>query len=590
MASRVYITHAELKGRRATDEELSRLLQGITLRSCFLELGMINALLSLSDREKEYADIHRMIMEYLLPAETLELVETKFPNESADTRPVFFRHQLLTLMKRVLAESPDEGVEASGPLTEQLRHQLGEAAIVISDLLVAADQEEKLKASLAHDDALDELLVQWLPTTELVNPPEELFALVRHNSYLSKLSPSLSAQTTSTGEDLSSYFRRTNGIDPGTYAYLLHCISAYYRTQEIRDIARNTAKLRIDMGTVFSKMRLSRREIDAFFELTARSIDNLRELFRGRDAKLRPQYDFTPLREFPLVHISPTVVACVDYPFLIEKIAPGLYHTIVNRLPRVDQDAFRAVWGYVFHNYVSDLFKGVYPPSSGRFLDRAHFQTRSAYEGFDGVLDYVDSLVLMEYKGGYLTLPAKYSGAIDTFMADFNTKFGCDRGAAIEQLVRKVELMFNQDRNARRGIQDLDIRAVRSAFPVVIVQDLALRSPLVNWKARQLFQQELAKRAIDDQIAVRQLSLITIEELEFLLPYLEAGDLTMIEVLQRYTAEYRPGQHEPHENFGSALSQCVSEKGIARKPNAHVLAEYDEILNSLRALFDETDI
>ena len=170
-------------------------------------------------------------------------------------------------------------------------------------------------------------------------------------------------------------------------------------------------------------------------------------------------------------------------------------------------------------------------------------------------------------------------------MADFNLKFGRQAGAAIEQLSRKLELMFNANPRERHVIPDLDIRNVRSVFPVLIGQDLALRSPMMNWKARQVFDQEFSGRTIGERVTVKPLSLMTIEELEFLLPYLEAGDLTMVEVLSEYTSEYRAGHYEPHENFASKLLKFINERRIERRPNTRLLAEYDVIHEQLLALF-----
>lgn len=230
----------------------------------------------------------------------------------------------------------------------------------------------------------------------------------------------------------------------------------------------------------------------------------------------------------------------------------------------------------------------VYPPLSHRFHDREHFQrVASEYEAFDGVITYGDCIVAMEYKGGYLTLSAKYSGEIRRFLEDFDMKFGRQRKAGIEQLARKLTLMFNADPTARRNIPDLDLRHVTTIFPVLIVQDLALRSRFVNWKARQLFTQEMQGRPIDPLVSVRHLSVITVEELEVLLPFLEAGDFTFADVLCAYAAEYRTPYYQPHEGFQDVLSKFLTERGLRTRINERIMKQHDQIDVSLRQMFNE---
>lgn len=156
-------------------------------------------------------------------------------------------------------------------------------------------------------------------------------------------------------------------------------------------------------------------------------------------------------------------------------------------------------------------------------------------------------------------------------------------GAGVEQLVRKLEIVFNADRAARKRFAQLNVDAVRRVYPVLVVQDTSLQIGLANWRLKRWFEEERASRRIDRDVVVRPLSLLTVENLERLLSYVEASDFAFTDILD----EYGLGEYQPHESFQDVLINFRRKRGIKSRPNERILRSYDELHDSMKSLFSE---
>ena len=106
---------------------------------------------------------------------------------------------------------------------------------------------------------------------------------------------------------------------------------------------------------------------------------------------------------------------------------------------------------------------------------------------------------------------------------------------------------------------------------MIIVQDLALQIGLANYKVRQQFTRELAGRTLSNEIRVMPLSLITVENLEKVIPYL--GDFVFTQILDQYVSP----KHEPLYTFENALATFIRENGVAHRDNQWILQRRSEL-------------
>jgi hypothetical protein len=230
----------------------------------------------------------------------------------------------------------------------------------------------------------------------------------------------------------------------------------------------------------------------------------------------------------------------------------------------------------------------------GRFYDSPKWQSpkaRRGKEAFDGALDCGDALIVMEYKGKYLELSAKYSGRREALLEDLDARFG----EGVRQLAQNLEIVFNNDPAQERHTfsetsENGDVvleysleaaRRVKRIYPVLIVQDFSLQIGFANRELRNSFESEIANRHIDPEL-VKPLSLLTAEDLENLLPYLDQVSFT--DILDEYVQP-----HEPIFRFRHIFSQFLKRKGIGRRPNEWIDRKFDELHASSMELFSVLD-
>lgn len=302
-------------------------------------------------------------------------------------------------------------------------------------------------------------------------------------------------------------------------------------------------------------MNVSSEQLAAVFKLVASDITELQERVRieAENRALLACHGFREFRERPLVYTSEarSIATVLDMGFLIEKMSSGVFHTIAevlrgNDRPEEIRDRNRFIrryWGEVFEIYVSERFAEVFKWS------RTHFHPSPTYDSprrkrgeqsFDGLINYGGAVIAMEYKGKFLKLEAKYGEDSKVLIEDLNERFG----KGVRQLAENMEFAFNQNQDLRAScsvkdtngssilsLSNDDINGFSSIYPVMIVQESALRIGFANRWLRKLFSDEIAQRSVDLS-RIRPLSLISIEDLEAINPYLH--DISLVAILDEY--------------------------------------------------------
>jgi hypothetical protein len=223
---------------------------------------------------------------------------------------------------------------------------------------------------------------------------------------------------------------------------------------------------------------------------------------------------------------------CINPSFLLEKLSTGLNWTIVNSFGgnRTKSGKALEAFGLLFERYVDRLMQQIYPFKMRLFSSFPHFA--NGEEAFDGALCMGDHLIAFEYKGGGLTLEAKYSGKIRLFERELDRKFGVGKEGGVFQLARKIEVLFHSDRSRRYRIPDLDdlTSKITKITPVLVVQEPFLRGDFLNWMLDCRFRKLIQKSKVK-AIEIAPLQVIDIESLERLKPNLIARDFSLDQCL-----------------------------------------------------------
>lgn len=602
------ISYFEITGKKPTEDSLRRVITSFRRDPTFFMLAALNMMLSLFGSDlKKYRHLQGFLVNNLIRGELRPRVLRAASLGSEHFRPIFNRWHMLMLMKRVLLEAPEEGeFDPNKEGEAEAKYKIGDACLMLGDFLVTPEQEERLKKKGGEDErerVHDELMTQWLPPFELANPPDEGLAVARSDEYANLFEKDLARFRFTDGQSLEERFKELTGISLRRYLWLL--LGAYALCLDLRssthdDLNENMTRLNFGKALIFSKMNVTLEEARAFFD---RIVSDLTALKEGveQDAQTgrMPQYDFTTFRSYPLVHnsVKKQNYTCLDFSFLIEKIGAGVYHTIFGSLPAgdPDRDRFQIYWGEIFERYINDRLRETSPVLSLGFYASTFFDKpwskRQEAEAFDGAFDYGDALVVMEYKGGYLNLDAKYSGVAEKLLGDIAKKIGEDKG--IKQLARGIDRLFNKDEGTRDTFSELDEKRrrrvrqfgdddalrVKSVYPVIVVQDLALGLGFVNRRLRRQFSSKIAGCNLRPDVRVHPLSLLTIEDLEVLIPHLDG--ITLTDILDEYGRDV----HEPRSTFHGIFQKYLRRRGIKPRVNDWSQRRFGEVIKAIKKQF-----
>ena len=193
------------------------------------------------------------------------------------------------------------------------------------------------------------------------------------------------------------------------------------------------------------------------------------------------------------------------------------------------------------------------------------------------------------HRGKYLDLGAKYSGDRELFLADLKSKKRIGKG--VYQFADNLERVFDNAQGAVRRtfhqrddqgnptkrFELKDIGRVKRIYPVIIHQDFSLRLNCVNRIMAAFFQEEIAKKSVHRKL-VRPLSLLSIEEVEVIIPYLTA--IPLPDILEEY-AKY----DDPLTTFDRIFSAFLRRRRIKSRRSEWIDRHSDEIWQEMRDLF-----
>jgi len=194
-------------------------------------------------------------------------------------------------------------------------------------------------------------------------------------------------------------------------------------------------------------------------------------------------------------------VKCDDRPdlaFVVEKCHTGVQWAIHDKLPTKRRQTVFNAWGVLFEEYVHWLLEGMRTDLPIRYI-RAPKWRNTNVESFDGILLQGDVLMPAEYKGGFLSRSARYSGNSKDLLKELDAKFatGCD------QLADKIGALFTEEDIARKELEELPLDHIRSIVPVLVLQDHIFRVPFLNWYLNKKFQERLRRSRLRAGVFVR---------------------------------------------------------------------------------------
>jgi hypothetical protein len=150
-------------------------------------------------------------------------------------------------------------------------------------------------------------------------------------------------------------------------------------------------------------------------------------------------------------------------------------------------------------------------------------------KSFDGLLIRARTVVVFEFKGGFLTQEVRYSSDPEKFVDDLKLKFG--KGG--NQLSRDIGQSFPPGKEGRQLLDVAVPPKVEFVLPILVVQDAMLRLPFVHYFLNQEFQNARSLSPVRNGIEVLPLKVIQITSLEGLVEMADVLGLDIVSTLFR---------------------------------------------------------
>ena len=415
------------------------------------------------------------------------------------------------------------------PDTAQERHKTGELFLFANQFF---DSDPLVKEPL--DD--EQMMLIFASTWDLLNRRDLAYTMTRMYEILSEAMKGTSPKIADLRKKLfGNTLPTVNGMSVEDFRAIIFALFAWAQST-----VRTSPRLFFDQRTLLQNFPLAEPSLNNVVAARAKGLDELRAALgvatdtTGFESDLKSvrflANRVNVFREFPMLRLDDNQFAILDLQFLAELLSQGVYWAIFKGLPGEKRGMFREMWGHAFERYTINLLEHFYPPPSGCL------RAGILYAGgeVDALLDFGRYVVPMEIKSSLLTETAKRGGNLAALLADVDKKFVRDEYGDPKAVVQ----LASATKAIRRGLLNVTIPNSR-IYPVLVTDEVCVEAPGFNSYLNAKFNAELT-----DNTNVAPLTVLSIGELEELLPYLQAGRFDLATLLSaRFVADKEP----PHE-------------------------------------------
>lgn len=572
----VFKSYKEVSGEDAAAVKYWETLHELPLNGGLSTLSAINLILAIAPINK---DVHDALNRTFLREEYLRnLVNLKEDGPQPDIEIIFSRCGVLANLKALLAVASDE---ADSPQALDL-HLIGDAGLLCNNYVGSAEIKE------GKNSASDmELLMEALPTWELDNPRSVPYGLTRVVRMIKEYLPGDDQKVTALRQaiNLDPSALRYDGLDIEDYIAIIFGIYAHGKTLKPESVFSKPAEAIIDPKTFFSKINFPQEKFEQFLSARSLPVQGFREKITAGVGWDKENFfaaveldqfanDTLVFKTYPLLRFDDGRELILDIQYVSEILIYGLYWRIVDDLQGKQKDIFISLWGRLLELYLFDLFSHFYPETS-QFLS-----TEVDYEGgqIDALLDFGPDVVIFEFKASLLRDQTKNSRDIKLFEEEVTRKF-------IENDKKRPKAL-RQLASAAIAIRNGEVKTAMKperVYPVVVGYEPVLESFSVNTYLQQRFREFVAKK--ENDVVVQPITVMSVDELEKLLPNIQAGTCTWMELLNERFDDDRVRAFSVHQT----LYDLCQKKRTEFERNSFLLAGFDEIFSTIFSRYEGKD-
>ncbi|MGB7284507.1 MAG: hypothetical protein WBE13_19740 [Candidatus Acidiferrum sp.] len=570
-----YPSWKEMFGRRPTDAELLDEIRLLETRTVVPILAWINLLLVLDrfhSNEQSTYELQTFLVNRFLDDDLFARLRDTFGQERLVIRRPFHSFQVLTLMKRVIADGTNIG-ELRTHIDNESAYRLGRCLMMINDFLVTPENISAISPNRPPTKRKIALQLQLGSGLEVNNPPLIHSSIVRSDMIFGDL-----AKRSLRPTSLRNAFERSCGMTLEDYVDHILGLLTYYITLDYHKLIEDPGLACIAVKTFFAEA--PQDIVGRFWLMECMTMEELETSVRER-SRLKPHHDFIALRKKPFVETGQENVIPLHLGFVQEKLESGLFWAVFNSLQsREDRSLLFTEWGHLFEEYVSQTLAQSLAGSPENYVPFPTFSDNGE-EAFDGIVSAGEFIVVMEYKGGFLNANAKYAENEDEFVRDVDRKFGGQRGGGVEQLVRKISAVFADRPANRRSLNGLDTSAIKIVIPVLVVQDSFVGSEITASYLADVFETLRCKERLNPSITCTSMQVMDISDIEILRPFLLVRKISLTQCLLERARMDGVGLR----SFRDFFRQYLRHKNVGWVFDDETMARFEQIMDRISRRF-----
>jgi hypothetical protein len=490
-------------------------------------------------------------------------------HRGAGAPTVFFRGQMLELMRWAARYSRDSPTDGTTFIDRENRSRFVEAALIAGVLWSQRVYGSRLSGGDEIETLRRRAVGPFRKGVEEGNLAPHLGVTLGRgwslfNDYFPRWYPDFAKEfQEATGLTLEQYLTCTTGL--ATYTIFNKAEGPLFVTQTV---AAATAYREI---------------LPTYFALEAQTSARLATaLWDDFDRK-----GYRPLRDRPIMVLEDGRGMILDPTFYSERISIGpLFHLVAGAAARRGKDnQIFGAFGNAFESYAIDILRRMYPSRAG-LVDRLACSVigRDAsgreFE-IDVSLNDVTEAVIFEIKGVFLPESAILDEPEEKFLDILRAKYGAspgERDKGVAQLARSIGAIARGEWLGLKG----EFRDVKRLYPVLVAHDVRMGAPGLGHFLAEEFTRLLGTIPAGTQVA--PLTVMTIDDLENMES--SVGAFSMVNLLADYTRSC-PDRIR-------SLHNCIvySDYGPKILPSADLIRSSTELIERVQKQFfpPKTDV
>jgi len=531
----LYISIDQLGYPAASIRDVVQMAKTINRDAGLIVLCTYNLLLSLASLRPELTGeasdrltAQQALLRNSISEKRLRELKDKLGDAHLVRRPLFHRAQLLTMIKLVARY----GHTTAGNRLDQRDDfdQLAELGLLVNSLW---------NFPLEDPDPGDAVAPHLAPSIEIENPPSIAESVVGSSRMLGPhLAELRDSHRFATHVERAFLFE--TGLNFVELMDLVFALWSFYSSISVEELVSNQGRGRYN--PFMPENIVSAKNIKGLLNLVSVPFGEVPGIAgdpEGRNFLI----DFTEFRQRPVWKFADNNYLCIDPAFLQEKLSSGVYWTIMNALDPQTREEFSRIWGRLFELRLFEILESFSLPDT---VYRSPRYTDTLDEAFDVVVDFGDRLIVIQAKGSFVRVDAKYSGVSQQCFDGIDERFGDGPGKALGQMRVNLLACFGLDR--RRPVAEFRGRRFREILPLIVYQEPILNfGPVTRHYVREL-EASLSGALYQLDTVVRPVTFMHIEDFYLIAQHVRDGSTSLIEVLHRKLAD-DPGHRQSFRAF-----------------------------------------